>query len=321
MFVCALAALSHPALHAEDKPFKGSVEVLTAAFFGGMNEYVFEKDRKHEVSRLEWDENFVPYIDLRGQFEFWDFFTCLSLITSIPVKSGRMRDYDYTIPNSSAVSHYSEHDALFDKHLEIFPEIGWGRHIGNWYFAASAGFLYRNRKWTASGGWTQYPSVDGEAWNDSVPKEQQAGTIITYEEAFWTPVITLYADFTITKSFTIGLASGWYPYLDITTVDTHILRSIQFFDHMQGGWGTTVDLSLTWQPANTESVAFLFGMGYEGIFPQRGTTSTGGIGSDIWLGVSPSVESYITSNLFWVNAGICLYPEKFFTDTPNYRRY
>jgi len=321
-FLLFLLLIALPCVYADEEkpdgggaksPFGGAIELVTGVYFGGMNEYVFIKGRDHELSRLEWEENFVPYIDVRGQFDFWNFFAAVSLSTSIPVRSGVMRDYDFILPNNNAVSHYSEHDALFDKHLEINPEIGWGSYIGRrWYLGASAGFLYRNRKWTAAGGYTQYPPL-GEPWSASLPKEKQAGTVITYEESLWAPELTLYVDFFPNERFVIEAVSSWYPYLDITTIDTHILRRTRFRDKMQGGWGTLAEINMAYHPKTSNIVAFRLGFGYEGIFSARGSAATGGLGSDTWLGIDPDIESQIKSNLFWVHVGFCIYPDRLFT--------
>ena len=311
--LCALLSVS-AAVYAdgEKSPFGGSIELFTGIFYGSMNEYVFEKGKDHELSRLEWEEHFVPYLDLRGEFDFWNFFACLSLITSIPVKSGNMRDYDYMLSDSEKPSHFSQHDAMFDKHLEVYPEIGWGLDVGRWFLGASAGVLYRNRKWSAAGGYTQYPLMMGEYWSEDLPKQEQAGVIIVYEESLWAPVLTLYADFSLNERFTLGAAGSWYPYLNVKTIDTHILRQTRFHDEMKGGWGVLAEIDLTYHPITSDIVDFRLGFGYEGLFPKRGISSSGALGRDTWLGVDSEIESQMKSNLFWVHLGVIIYPAKLF---------
>ena len=293
-------------------PFGGSIELFTGVFYSDMIEYVFEKGRKDELSRLEWEEHFVPYLNLRGEFDFWNFFTCVSLITSIPVRSGYMRDYDYMLSDTGRPSHFSQHDAMFDKHLEIYPEIGWGIDIWRFYFGASAGFLYRNRKWSATGGYTQYPK-QGEYWSDDLPKQEQAGTVITYEESLWAPVLSLYIDFSINERFTIGNTTSWYPYINVKTIDTHILRQTRFHDEMLGGWGILTETNVTYRPKTSDIVNFKLGFGYEGLFPNRGTSASGGLGMDTYLGYDSEIESQLESYLFWLHLGVIIYPAKLFT--------
>ena len=319
--LCISLFLFNPQLiHAEEaaadtekQPFGFNVELMTGMFLGGTDELVYQKGRDHELSRLEWEENFVPYLELIGGFDFWNFFTTVSVITSIPVRSGVMRDYDFMLANSNDASHYSEHDSMFDKHLEIYPEIGWGADIGRWYLGAAAGFIYRNRKWSAVDGYTQYPAKIGEPWSSDMPKEQQSGTIITYEEALWAPSVSLYVDFSITKNTTIGFLGTFYPYLNVTTIDTHLLRQTQFRDKMQGGWGILAGLDLHYSPKTSDIVDFRFGFGYEGMFPARGSSASGELGANAGLIVADEIESQMRSNLFWVHVGVCVYPARLFT--------
>jgi len=201
---------------------------------------------------------------------------------------------------------------MFDKHLEIYPEIGWGHGIGRWYLGASIGFLYRNRKWSATGGYTQYPSKLGDYWSEDLPKQDQAGVVITYEESLWAPSVALYVGFSINERFSIGASGSCYPYLNVKTVDTHILRQTRFHDEMKGGWGVLAEIIGTYSPKTSDIVDFRLGLGYEGFFPKRGSSSSGGLGMDTWLGIDSEIESQMKSNLFWLHLGVIVYPAKLF---------
>lgn len=312
--VCAAvlaSALTQVRAEETRPPLRANIELDVGMFLGGMDEFVHEKGENHELSRLEWDENFVPYVDLRGEFEFWNFFVAASVITSIPVKSGQMRDYDYMLADSTAVSHYSQHEAFFDKHLEVHPEIGGGIYLRNWYIGVSAGFLYRNRKWSAMNGYTQYPAK-GEAWSASLPQKEQVGTVITYEEILWAPETTLYVDYTLNEHFTLSLAGTWYQYLHVNTIDTHVLRLTRFEDEMKGGNGVLAEIGILYRPKTSDIIGFRTAFGYEGMFPVRGTSDKGGIGSNAWYGDSSNVQSQMRSNLFWVSFGLAIDPAKMF---------
>jgi len=173
--------------------------------------------------------------------------------------------------------------------------------------------LYRNRKWTAANGFTQFPPR-GEPWSPSLPKEEMAGTIITYEETLWTFPLSLYIDLTVSDQFMLGLVGNVYPYMSVTTVDTHILRNTQFQDKMRGGWGCLAEINLTYRPRTSNSVAFSFGIGYEGIFSARGTTETSGLGHGSTPNISQKTESRMTGNLFWAHLGVIVFPHKLFSD-------
>ncbi len=305
-------ALPQPAGASEaDPPVSHSVELQLGSFFGGMDELVYEKGQSHEMSRLEWEENFVPYIDLRYKLEFRNFFSGVSLITGVPVKSGYMRDYDYLLADKNTASHFSQHDAVFDKHLEVYPEIGWGKNVGNWYFSGSVGFLYRKRQWSAVNGYTQYPPK-GAYWSPEVIKVQQFGTIITYEESLWTPVLTLYSDYAINPQFKLGAMATWHPYLSINTTDTHILKLTRFEDKMKGGNGFLAEVNVLYSPKTSDIIGFRLAVGYEGIFPKRGASFKGGLGAGDWYGESTDIQSQLRSNLFWVALGFVIDPAKLF---------
>jgi outer membrane protease len=293
-------------VHAEN-PLSGSLQTHLGSFFGGMNEYVYEEGREHELSRLEWEENFVPYVAVAGELTAWNFFLNLSLISAIPVKSGFMQDFDYMLPSSDETSHYSKHDAMFEKHLEISPKIGYLFDFGKWYIAPSAGILFRNRKWSAVDGYTQYP--DKGPWNEGIEKKDMAGVVISYEESMWSPIVTLSGGFNIGERFGIGLTGTWYPYLFINTIDSHMIRATRFHDTMEGGFGILGELSFTYYPKGSDMLNFIFAAGYEGIFAEKGTTASGAIGYDNGLVIDSGYQSKMESNLGWISLGVMMYPE------------
>jgi outer membrane protease len=298
--------LSAALVHAEN-PLSGSLQTHLGTFFGGMNEYVYEEGREHELSRLEWEENFVPYVAVTGDLNAWNFFLDLTLITAIPVKSGFMQDFDYMLPSSDATSHYSKHDAMFEKHLEISPKLGYTFDFGKWYIAPSFGILFRNRKWSAVKGYTQYPASG--PWNEDVEKKDMAGVVISYEESMWSPTVTLTGGCSIGERFETGLTATWYPYLFVNTIDSHMIRATRFHDTMEGGWGILAELYFTYHPKGTNMLDFTIAGGYEGIFAEKGTTASGAIGYDNGLIIDSGYQSKMESNLGWVSLGVVMYPE------------
>jgi outer membrane protease len=305
---CALLffLLNAALVHAEI-PLSGSLQTHLGVFFGSMNEYVYEEGREHELSRLEWEENFVPYLAVVGSLNISNFFIDLTLITAIPVQSGSMQDFDFMLPSSDETSHYSKHDAMFEKHLEISPEIGFAFDFGKWYIAPSVGILFRNRKWAAVDGYIQYP--DNGPWNEGVEKKDMAGVVISYEELMWCPTVSLALGFTIRDRVEIGLSGTWYPYMFVNTIDSHMIRATRFHDTMEGGLGMLGELSVTYHPKGTDMLNFIFAAGYEGIFAEKGTTASGAIGYDNGLIIDSGYQSKMESNLFWVSLGVTMYPE------------
>jgi outer membrane protease len=236
-----------------------------------------------------------------------NFFIDLSVLTAISIKSGMMRDYDYMLSNSDAQSHYSEHDAWFDKHLEIHPEIGYTFNFGNWSLYPSAGFLLRHRKWSAEDGYVQYPSP-GQPWSSSDATQKTNGVVISYVEAIWFPTVSLGVSYRINGRFEAALSGSWYPYLNIETIDSHYIRRTVFYDTMRGGMGFLSELALTYHPVSTNAMNFRAAFGFEGIYPNKGTTSTGSIGYDTGK-IAAATQSHMESNLFWLTMGVVIYPE------------
>jgi outer membrane protease len=95
----------------------------------------------------------------------------------------------------------------------------------NWRIVPSAGFVYRNRKWTAADGFLQYP-VSG-LWTGDEPKQEVHGPVISYEQALWFPVITLKAGYTLKNCFLFSAGGSLYPVMWGDTIDNHLLRSEQ----------------------------------------------------------------------------------------------
>jgi outer membrane protease len=291
----------------KESPVSAQLQTHIGMFFGGMTEYVYEEGRAHELSRLEWEENFVPYVAIAGDFSFRNFFVDVGVITAIPVRSGFMKDYDFMLPGSDAASHFSRHDALFDKHLEISPKIGYTFDFGDWRLSPQVGFLYRNRKWSAVDGYVQYPRSG--PWTEDAPKQDMAGVVISYEELIWFPTVTLSGSYTIKKRYDIGLTATYYPYLHVDTVDSHMLRSTRFHDTMKGGWGGLGELSVTYVPRGTDLLNFIFAVGFEGIYPPKGSTASGAIGYDDGLIIDKGYQSKMESSLWWVSLGVTMYPQ------------
>jgi outer membrane protease len=302
-FLPVVSALS------EESPISGSFRFNVGGFYGSMNEYVYAKGRAQEISRLEWEEHFVPYIEAAGEITFRNFFFDISILNAIPVKSGAIRDYDYVLPSSEQLSHFSEHEAWLDKHLELFAGIGYNFHFGKWSLSPSAGFMFRVRKWTAKNGYTQYPPT-GQPWSEQVPKVANRGACISYEEEIWFPVVSLGADYRINKNWGTAISASWYPYLDVQTIDTHFLTKTVYYDIMKGGNGVHSELALLYYPRATDAMSFKFAFGFEGIYPQRGTTLSGKIGDDTRLSVSTGIQPNMVSNLFWFSIGVAIYPDK-----------
>jgi outer membrane protease len=284
-----------------------SVETFTGFLYGEMVEEVYKGDAL--MSRLVWDEHIAPYIGVSGTFGVWRFFANAEVLSAIPVESGIVTDTDWMGENSRQ-SHYSEHRSFFDKHVEISGRLGYSQPLGDFELALSGGILYRNRKWSAQDGFLQYEGI-GEVWSENTAKKNVKGVIMTYETEMWFPVIGLEASYSINDRFEVGVSGDLYPYLHITTVDSHYLKLERYIDAMRGGMGGQVSAEMIYTPMRLKGLSFAVDIGWEGISSPKGSTSTGDIGESAVLILEKGYYSQIKSSLWWMNLSIILHLDLF----------
>jgi outer membrane protease len=317
VYALAAAFLLSPALHAQteaeaapapkDPWFSASMETSAGFFYGTMSEFVYEGDQV--LSRLDWQEYFVPYAAVVLEFDVKNFLFYFSFLSVLSSTGGLMKDYDYMDPGSAAYTHYSQHTAQFEKHLEFNPAVGYLFTLGNFIIVPQAGITFRTRKWSAIDGYTQYTQT-GQTWSESLPKTQLGGTIIAYEESIWFPVVGLGAGYTFRDHFQVYLLGSYYPYLEVSTIDTHILRKTRYHDTMKGGMGFYAETLLTYYPKHSDKMSFTASIGWEGIYSNKGSISLGAVGADPSMAIGRNNYSEIESSIWWFTLGMVIYPEK-----------
>jgi outer membrane protease len=265
-------------------------------------EYVYEDNKV--ISRLDWqDTKPVPFLQLKDILRINSFFFEINLLNAIPAQGGIMEDYDFIIPDTMEPSQYSKHDGYLDKHFDLSGELGYSLYLGNWILEPALGFLYRNRKWTASDGYLQYP-ISGP-WTGDEPKQELSGTVISYEQAVWFPMVSLEAEYIIKKIFGLRFTSKYYPYIWAETIDHHFLRDTRFYDTLEGGIGAKAGLVLRYYPRMDRNITINLGIDYERIFNLTGNTASGyiGIGDDSLL-IDKNYGSRMESSTFILGVGI-----------------
>jgi outer membrane protease len=313
VYVFAALVLLCPAIYAQTEPapqspwFSSSLETSTGIFYGTMSEFVYEGDQV--LSRLDWQEYFVPYVALGLEVEVKNFVFYFSFLSVLSSTGGFMEDFDYMNPASAAYTHYSRHTARFEKHLEFNPMIGYMFHLRNFTIIPRAGILYRTRKWSAVDGYLQY-TIGSQPWSDSLPKQQLGGTVITYEESIWFPVVALGAGYTFRDRFEVYVEGDYYPYLEVNTIDTHVLRKTRFHDTMKGGMGLYGQMVWTYFPKHSDKMSFAASIGWEGVYSNKGIISLGALGLDPSMAIGRNNYSKIESSIWWFTLGMVIYPEK-----------
>lgn len=74
------------------------------------------------------------------------------------------------------------------------------------------------------------------------------------------------------RTFTDIPNQARYGYLVVDSIDRQSIT--------KGGMGASAELSLRYDPIKSDNIAFILCVGYEGIFPNKGATSSGSVGYD-----------------------------------------
>ena len=256
--------------------FSFSLEARTGLRFGLTNEYVYEGNR--QISRLEWDENFVPYIHTALNFYWRQFFVGGAVSFAIPVQSGEKRNFDYFLPNSNALTHFSRHNAFLDRHNNFDISFGYKFDRGSWFIRPSIGFTYSNRKWTGMDGYLQY-AAPGTALQGDEPIDLVTGPVITYElriSYFYAAIGFGYR--LLNNRLTLGVLVQFNPYIWAEALDHHILRATEFLDIMHGGIGGRLHLTVSYKPRTLDNFELFTGFTFEKLRKTLGNSARRSVG-------------------------------------------
>jgi outer membrane protease len=287
---------------------QGEGEVSGGFLFGAAQEYVL-KDSTF-ISRLDWNENVAAFAELSGKLSLGGFFVKTGLLSAIPPQYpvGKMRDYDFLLADSSKVSHYSSHDAYLDKHFHLNAAFGYVFSLRDFEITPSIGYAFLNRKWTAVDGFLQYPEA-GEEWTGSEAEQKVSGTVISYEQAVHIPFFTVGIAYK-TASQRIELNGSLYPYMWSNTLDSHFMRTLQFYDTMRGGWGGRFEAAYSFYPAwfktpKPQKIGFRAALAYQCIRDLTGSTASQKIGlTDTAMTESAGFVSKTETAMWQVSLGV-----------------
>jgi hypothetical protein len=98
--------------------------------------------------------------------------------------------------------------------------------------------------------------------------------------------------------------------LEVNTIDTHILRETQFHDTMKGGMGFHGEALFTYHPRHSDKMSFTASIGWEGVYSNKGTISSGAVGADTDMILSKRDYSKIESSIWWFTLGMVSHLEK-----------
>jgi outer membrane protease len=270
------------------------------------NESVYEND--NIISQLQWNVPAIPIISSFTEIGFMEIIVGIEYESAIPIKSGKMNDFDYLTGIPNVISHFSEHDVYVDKNYSIKTIIGYKLKIHeNLQLIPFTGFSYRNTKYTAQSGYLQYPIENGEIWTGDEEQTKLAGIVISYEQALWFPLIGIKTIVNIYENFKFGLKVEYYPYINATTIDSHFLRMSQFYDKMYGRIGGKIELwGILYPFRRQQNIGIINSISYENC-NCYGETSSSKIGiTSVGFINSNNVNAGIKICGFLISLGICM---------------
>ena len=237
---------------------------------GEAREFVYSDSKV--LSDLEWPMHPVYSFGIATSLEWQAGFKIgVSLSAGLPGESGTFKDSDFAnLPESSAKTHYSQHDGYLEHAIEADVSVSWNfpvpvngpassQKIG---FEPSIGFKYMVYKWTGRDGYKQYPPEIAKPyteWSDDTDKTPMYGTVIAYQQQYWIPVAGITMSLPVKDKFFVSLSAEGSPYIWCTAVDNHIKltgtsKPDEFYDIMEGGFMVEPALALEWRMSEKTSV-------------------------------------------------------------------
>ena len=207
-----------------------------------VKEFVYQDD--YTLSRLDWNADLIPILNANARFDFFNIVTDLSLLAGLPVKIGSMQDYDWNGTDKSKVTDFSTHDLEVNYLFEAELKTGYNFNILSsnvpvkLKLLPQAGFLFRVQKFEGMDGYGQYASKNNVTyWNESLKKTEFSGSVITYEQFYYLPFISLEANCVPISFLNLKLYGRFYPLAIAEAFDSHLQRNTIFDDYMNNGIG------------------------------------------------------------------------------------
>ena len=282
LVILMLVCLS--SVHAQDSgiPFDFSLSPLFGFLYGQSDEIVYKFPGKDlYYSKLYWDVKPLFYGGITGglgpkypQMRH-GFLAELTLRFGLPLRVGKMDDWDWLNMGLDYPTHYSTHDA--NSSNSIFADLSAGysmRLLDRLTLNISGEFSYMHFSWSANNGYTQYPPPDPSdnylPWNENYEKKYFSGKVIKYSQdwLFFSPGISLKWD--ISRLFALEGFFNYSPLLFCVARDHHLQRKSVFYDYLFFGRYIKGGGEITFLPLNKTSL--LLSASYRLITGIRGNT-------------------------------------------------
>jgi outer membrane protease len=227
----------------------------------GQGEEIVYRDAKTDdkLSQLLWDMKPLIYagvnvgVDWQKPASRWGFFTDGNFKFGLPGKTGVMKDRDWMKEDPDWLTNYSVSDNKTDSAILIDAEAGASFRLSELFLLkAYLAYNFIEFSWTASGGSFLYPSTT-EAPNSHIYMD--SGDVAKYSQSWHiiSPALAIYGKFNRYFDITLSLAAS--PFIISNAVDNHLMRNLDIFFDMKGGFFIEPKLVFSWTPKDYFSLS------------------------------------------------------------------
>lgn len=238
--------------YAENENIQFGYSLGTGFNSGQTQEFVYSK-KDYVLSRLDWKTFCSPLIQLSGNANIYHAIIDADFNIVIPTKCAVVEDWDWLESDHSRATNYSKSDVIINKDYQFDIKAGYEFLAGNFRILPEIGFKYRNKKYEANGGYYQYGSVDDRNdgyWSPELKKYSLHGTVMTYEQQYFMPYLSLDGEYTFCEHWTAKLYGSFIPYIKCDAIDFHcatVSKMYQYNDFMKNGMGFTVGAGIQYK--------------------------------------------------------------------------
>jgi hypothetical protein len=257
------------ALHAQEEKslFSGSFSGSTGLFWGGVENAIQDDSEEETVYTRSFEENWVPYIQVAGQFNIYDFFLKGLVVSGIPVRAGTAKDANFPGSDNIQWRSESENDSVLKEHFQGTLGLGYALHLlgGKLSLIPQGGFTYKTRSWNAADG---EALLQGKTANAAVK-----GVYLNSTEVTLYPSIGVELGYGINEIFEVRAGGSFFPYVLSENTLKSYFPSIENNYNRLTGMGGSAEISFLIHPPKPSSLSFILSFGYEGIYLKDGDMS------------------------------------------------
>lgn len=221
------------------------------AFYGLAHEFVYNQalSPNYENSELVWalEPMFFSGAALSLDTNL-GLFATLDVRQGFAGKAGTMTDSDF-LNGDGVRTHFSQSDSDAERANIVDLKAGWDfyreRPLKIGFFGE---FSYMDFKWSAQDGYLQYPTTGAPygmspftpgtytPWSPGETKTPIYGTGILYEATWVGFALGVRSRYQFLDGFSVDASFAFTPILSCYTEDNHVLRQLDFYSTLSGGF-------------------------------------------------------------------------------------